>query len=147
MSIREQILNDIKTAMKEKNEFERDALRTINAAIKQIEVDERKEMTDEIVLTILQKEVKKRNDSASLYKKGGRDDLAQKEEAEIALIARYLPKQLSDDELKSKLTAIIGELNASSLKELGMVVKTAKATIGASADAKRISEMAKSMLS
>ncbi|QCD45246.1 GatB/YqeY domain-containing protein [Campylobacter mucosalis] len=147
MSIKEQILADIKTAMKEQNNFERDALRTLHSALKQVEVDKRIELSDEVVLPILQKEIKKRTDSAQLYVQGGREELAKKENDEIALISRYLPAQLSDDELKDKVKNIILTLGASSIKELGSVVKTAKEQIGASADAKRISEVAKALLS
>ncbi|WP_169755296.1 GatB/YqeY domain-containing protein [Campylobacter curvus] len=147
MSIREQILADIKEAMKSKNEFVRDTLRTINAALKQVEVDERIEMTDEIVLPLLQKEIKKRQDSVELYLKGGREDLANKERSEIDIIVKYLPKQLSDNELEEKIKQIIASVGASSIKELGAVMKAAKEQIGASADAKRISEVVKRLLS
>ena len=126
MSIREQILADIKEAMKSKNEFVRDTLRTINAALKQVEVDERIEMTDEIVLPLLQKEIKKRQDSVELYLKGGREDLANKERSEIDIIVKYLPKQLSDNELEKKIKQIIASVGASSIKELGAVMKAAK---------------------
>ncbi|MFC2492101.1 MAG: GatB/YqeY domain-containing protein [Campylobacter curvus] len=147
MSIREQILADIKEAMKSKNEFVRDTLRTINAALKQVEVDERIEMTDEVVLPLLQKEIKKRQDSVELYLKGGREDLANKERSEIDIIVKYLPKQLSDNELEEKIKQIIASVGASSIKELGAVMKAAKEQIGASADAKRISEVVKRLLS
>ena len=147
MSIREQIMADIKEAMKSKNEFVRDTLRTINAALKQVEVDERIEMTDEIVLPLLQKEIKKRQDSVELYLKGGREDLANKERSEIDIIVKYLPKQLSDNELEKKIKQIIASVGASSIKELGAVMKAAKEQIGASADAKRISEVVKRLLS
>lgn len=147
MSIREQILADIKEAMKSKNEFVRDTLRTINAALKQVEVDERIEMTDEVVLPLLQKEIKKRQDSVELYLKGGREDLANKERSEIDIIVKYLPKQLSDNELEEKIKQIIASVGASSIKELGAVMKAAKEQIGASADAKRISEVVKGLLS
>ena len=107
MSIREQILADIKEAMKAKDEFKRDTLRTLNAALKQVEVDQRIEMTDEVVLPLLQKEIKKRADSVELYIKGAREDLAKKEQGEIELIKAYLPAQLSDEELKEKIKKII----------------------------------------
>ena len=142
MSIREQILADIKEAMKAKDEFKRDALRTLNAALKQVEVDQRIEMTDEIVLPLLQKEIKKRADSVELYLKGAREDLAKKEQSEIELIKTYLPAQLSDDELKEKIKSIIEKVG----KNLGAVMKTAKDEIGASAEAKRISMIAKELL-
>lgn len=143
MSIREQILADIKEAMKAKDEFKRDTLRTLNAALKQVEVDQRIEMTDEVVLPLLQKEIKKRADSVELYLKGAREDLAKKEQSEIELIKAYLPAQLSDDELKEKIKSIIEKVG----KNLGAVMKTAKDEIGASAEAKRISIIAKELLS
>ena len=142
MSIREQILADIKEAMKAKDEFKRDTLRTLNAALKQVEVDQRIEMTDEVVLPLLQKEIKKRADSVELYLKGARDDLAKKEQSEIELIKTYLPAQLSDDELKEKIKSIIEKVG----KNLGAVMKMAKDEIGASAEAKRISVIAKELL-
>lgn len=142
MSIREQILADIKEAMKAKDEFKRDTLRTLNAALKQVEVDQRIEMTDEVVLPLLQKEIKKRADSVELYLKGEREDLAKKEQSEIELIKAYLPAQLSDDELKEKIKSIIEKVG----KNLGAVMKMAKDEIGASAEAKRISMIAKELL-
>ena len=142
MSIREQILADIKEAMKAKDEFKRDTLRTLNAALKQVEVDQRIEMIDEVVLPLLQKEIKKRADSVELYLKGEREDLAKKEQSEIELIKAYLPAQLSDDELKEKIKSIIEKVG----KNLGAVMKMAKDEIGASAEAKRISMIAKELL-
>ena len=142
MSIREQILADIKEAMKAKDEFKRDTLRTLNAALKQVEVDQRIEMTDEVVLPLLQKEIKKRADSVELYLKGAREDLAKKEQSEIELIKAYLPAQLSDDESKEKIKSIIEKVG----KNLGAVMKMAKDEIGASAEAKRISMIAKELL-
>ncbi len=146
MSIREKILADIKEAMKTKNDFERDALRTLNAALKQVEVDNRIEMTDDVVLPLLQKEMKKRADAVELYQKGGRDDLAQIERKESELIARYLPSQLTDDGLEAEISQIIAQTGASGVKDLGVVMKAAKERIGASADAKRISECVKRLL-
>ncbi|WP_149714684.1 GatB/YqeY domain-containing protein [Campylobacter concisus] len=142
MSIREQILADIKEAMKAKDEFKRDTLRTLNAALKQVEVDQRIEMTDEVVLPLLQREIKKRADSVELYIKGAREDLAKKEQGEIELIKAYLPAQLSDEELKEKIKNIIERAG----KNLGAVMKMAKDEIGASAEAKRISMIAKELL-
>ena len=142
MSIREQILADIKEAMKAKDEFKRDTLRTLNAALKQVEVDQRIEMTDEVVLPLLQREIKKRADSVELYIKGAREDLAKKEQGEIELIKAYLPAQLSDEELKEKIKKIIERVG----KNLGAVMKMAKDEIGASAEAKRISMIAKELL-
>ncbi len=147
MSLREQINNDIKTAMKAKENAVRDALRLLSSAMKQIEVDERKELTDEDVIKIIQKQVKQRNDAMTQYKSAGREDLYEQEASEALIFEAYLPKQLSDDELESALRAIITEVGATSLKEIGKVMGAASKTLGAQADGKRINECAKKLLS
>lgn len=146
MTIREQILEDIKTAMKQKDNFRRDTLRLVNSAIKQVEVDERAEMTDEKVLEILQIQVKRRVDSIDQYKKCGREDLAKAEEDEMNIISEYLPKQLSDSELEAVIKEIISEIGASSVKDIGNVSKLAREKLGATCDPKRIGECAKKLL-
>ena len=135
MTIREKILDDIKTAMKEKDNFRRDTLRLINSVIKQVEVDERIEMTDEKVLPILQTQIKRRMDSIEQYKNGGRDDLAQNEQKEI---------DISADELEAEIKAIIAGLGEGA--SIGTVMKAAKEKIGARSDGKSISECAKRLL-
>lgn len=147
MSVKAQILNDIKAAMKAGNSFERDTLRMINSAFKQIEVDERVELDDARIFTILQSEIKRRNESATQYKSGGRDDLAQKELGEIEIISRYLPKQLSDDELNAKISELIAQNGLNGIKDLGILMKLAKEAIGSACDGKRMSEAAKKALS
>lgn len=144
MTIREKILEDIKTAMKEKDNFRRDTLRLVNSVIKQVEVDERIEMTDDKVLPILQTQIKRRLDSASQYRAGNREDLASNEEAEIKIISEYLPKQLTLQELEAQIKEIIAELGAGA--NLGAVMKAAKEEIGAKSDGKSISDCAKKLL-
>ncbi len=147
MSLREQINNDIKTAMKEKNNAVRDALRLLSSAMKQIEVDERKELTDDDVIKIIQKQVKQRYDAMTQYKDAGREDLYAQEASEAVIFEAYLPQQLSDEELESALRSIITEVGATSLKEIGKVMGAASKTLGAQADGKRINECAKKILS
>lgn len=144
--VREQILEDIKTAMKSGDTVRRDALRMLNSTLKQIEVDERITLSDERVFSVLQTEIKRRNESAAQYKAGGREDLAQKELGEAEIIGAYLPKQLSDDELSAALNALLSELGATSAKDMGRVMKAAKEKFGASVDGKRLSEAVKSAL-
>jgi hypothetical protein len=146
MTLREIINNDIKTAMKEKNNAVRDALRLLSSAMKQIEVDERKELNDEDVIKIIQKQVKQRNDAMSQYREAGREDLYEKEASEAAIFELYLPKQLTDEELETALRTIIIETGATSIKEIGKVMGAASKTLGAQADGKRINECAKKML-
>jgi gatB/yqey domain protein len=145
MTIREKILEDIKMAMKEKDNFRRDTLRLVNSVIKQVEVDERIEMIDDKVLPILQTQIKRRLDSASQYRAGNREDLASNEEAEIKIISEYLPKQLTLQELEAQIKEIIAELGAGA--NLGAVMKAAKEKIGAKSDGKSISDCAKKLLS
>jgi len=147
MCLKEQINNDIKTAMKEKDNAKRDALRLLSSAFKQIEVDERKELSDDDVIKIIQKQVKQRNEAMTQYKEAGRDDLYEKEASEAAIFETYLPKQLSDEELENALRAIIAETGAASMKEIGKVMGAASKSLGAQADGKRINECAKKLLS
>ncbi|HEB9342757.1 TPA: GatB/YqeY domain-containing protein [Campylobacter coli] len=146
MTLKEQILNDIKEAMKQKDDFKRDTLRTLNAAFKQVEVDERIELDDERILKIITSEIKKRKDAIDLYSKGGREDLAQKEQKEIALFESYLPQQLSDEELQTALKELIANLGVSSLKDQGLVMKEAKAKFGARVDGKRLNVTLRELL-
>ena len=146
MSLKEQISNDIKTAMKEKNAPLRDALRLLSSAMKQIEVDERKELSDEDIIKIIQKQVKQRNDAMGQYRDAGREDLYEKEASEAAIFETYLPKQLSDEELETALRAIIAEIGAETIKDIGRIMGAASKTLGAQADGKRINECAKKIL-
>ncbi|TQR31921.1 glutamyl-tRNA amidotransferase [Campylobacter sp. MIT 99-7217] len=146
MSVKARILDEIKEAMRAKDEFKRDSLRTLNAAFKQVEVDERVELDDERIYKIIASEIKKRNDAATLYKQGNREDLAAKELKEAELFACYLPKQLDDNELETALKALIQELQITSLKEQGILMKEAKAKFGASVDGKRLNEMVRKLL-
>ncbi|XAK03045.1 GatB/YqeY domain-containing protein [Campylobacter coli] len=146
MTLKEQILNDIKEAMKQKDDFKRDTLRTLNAAFKQVEVDERIELDDERILKIITSEIKKRKDAIELYSKGGREDLAQKEQEEITLFESYLPQQLSDEELQMALKELIVNLGVSSLKDQGLVMKEAKAKFGARVDGKRLNVTLRELL-
>lgn len=147
MSVKEQILLDIKEAMKAKDIFKRDTLRLLSSSLKQVEVDERIELSDERVFQILQSEIKKRNDAVEQYTKGGRDELAKKESEEALIIASYLPKQLSDDEIMQSLKVFAKEISVSEVKDLGKLIAYAREKLGASADGKRISQAAKEILS
>ena len=147
MTLRETINLDVKNAMKAKETKKRDALRLLTSAFKQIEVDERKELTDEDVIKIITSQVKRRNDSASQYRDAGRDDLLQIELDEIAFYEVYLPAQMSDDELSTALKSIIEKVGATSMKDMGKIMNPAKEKVGGSADGKRINQVVKKLLS
>ncbi len=147
MLLKDRIRNDIKEAMKAKDTEKRDALRLLSSAMKQIEVDERKELTDDDVIAIIQKQIKQRNDAAQQYKDAGRDELYDKETAEIRIFEAYLPAQLGDDELEAEVRAIIEETGAQSMKDMGKVMGVASKKLAGKADGKRISTCVKALLS
>jgi uncharacterized protein YqeY len=142
----EQIKTDMKEAMKAKEVEKRDALRLLLSAFKQVEVDERKELTDEDVSKIIQKQVKQRQDSAAQFKEAGRDDLLAKEESEIATFMVYMPKQLDDAELEAAVKEIIAQVGAESMKDMGKVMGSASKQLSGKADGKRINEVVKKLL-
>lgn len=146
MSLRETINQDLKEAMKAKNVKKRDALRLLTSAFKQIEVDERKELSDDDVIKIIQKQIKSRNDSATQYKEADRQDLMEKELEEIAVYEPYLPKQLSDEELSEALKNIIANVGAETMKDMGKVMGSASKELAGKADGKRINECVKTLL-
>jgi uncharacterized protein YqeY len=146
MSLRDTINQDVKNAMKAKDTKKRDALRLLTSAFKQIEVDERKELSDEDVIKIIQTQIKRRNDAATQYKEAGRDDLMQIELEEISYYEAYLPKQLSDDELSEAIKEIISKVGASSMKDMGKVMGAASKELAGKADGKRISGCVKTLL-
>ncbi len=146
MNLRDTINQDVKEAMKAKNAKKRDALRLLTAAFKQIEVDERKELTDEDVIKIIQTQIKRRNDAASQYRDANRDDLMQIELDEISYYEPYLPAQLSDDELCDAITKVVTEVGATTMKDMGKVMGAANKALAGKADGKRISECVKKTL-
>jgi len=146
MTLREKINQDVKDAMKAKDVKKRDALRLLTSAFKQIEVDERKELSDDDVIKIIQKQVKSRNDAATQYKDAGRDDLMQIELDEIAIYTPYLPAQLSDDELSTALKEIIQKVGATTMKDMGKVMGMASKELAGKADGKRINGCVKTLL-
>ncbi len=146
MSLRETINTELKNAMKAKDTKKRDALRLLMSAFKQIEVDERKELSDDDVIKIIQTQVKRRNDSAAQYKEAGREELMKVELDEIAFYTPYLPAQLSDDELESEIKEIISQTGASSMKDMGKVMGVASKKLAGKADGKRINETVKALL-
>ena len=114
MSLKQQINEDMKTAMRAKDQVSLGTIRLINAAVKQFEVDERKEADDAKIAAILAKMIKQRKDSAKIYAEAGRQDLADKENAEIEVLNRYLPEMLSAEAIAAEVAAAVAETGASS---------------------------------
>jgi len=146
MNLKEQIKNDIKAAMRAKENHKRDTLRNIQAAIKQIEVDQRIEVDDAMIEKILMKYAKQREDAIVQFKEAGRDDLVAKDEMELALVMSYLPEPMDDAELESILKEIIANTGATSMKDMGKVMGAAKSAVGSRADGGRINQAVKKLL-
>jgi uncharacterized protein YqeY len=146
MTLKGQIHDDMKTAMKAGDKDRLKVVRLILAAIKQIEVDERAELDDAAVLGVLNKMVKQRRDSISQFRDGGRDDLADIEVGEIAVIEDYLPEQMSDDELDAMIAAAVSETGAESIRDMGKVMGAIKAKAEGRADMAAVGAKVKSIL-
>ena len=146
MSLKQQLKDDLKAAMRAKEISKRDCIRAINTMIKQIEVDERKELTDSDIIKLIQKGIKQREEAVTQYKDASRDDLVQKEQEQIDIFQEYLPKQVSDEELEAGMKEVIAEVNATSIKDMGKVMGQATKKFAGVADGKRINEMTKKLL-
>lgn len=144
--LKEKLMEDLKLAMKEKDEIKKNTVQMVRAGILQIEKDKGIEVEDNQIIDIIAKEVKKRKDAAIDFEKGGREDLVEKNNKEIEILSAYLPKQLSKEEIEAIVKEIIAEVNATTIKDMGKVMKSAKEKIGAAADGKTINEVVKSLL-
>jgi len=146
MNLNAQIKSDIKDAMRAKDTLKRNTLRNIQVAVKDIEVNERRDVTDADLEAILVKYAKQREDAMAQFKEAGRDDLVEQEQAELAIVKTYLPEQMSDEELESTIKEIITQTGAESMKDMGKVMGSAKKTIGSKADGGRINVIVKKLL-
>ena len=146
MSLKEQLNEDLKTAMREKNVVKRDSIRAINTMIKQIEVDERRVLDDAEVIKLIQRGIKQREEAIVQYSAASRDDLVQKEQEQVDVFMLYLPKQLTNEELEAGMKEVISEVGATTIKDMGKVMGVASKKFAGVADGKRINEMVKKLL-
>ena len=144
--LKEKLMEDLKKSMKEKNIVRKNVIQMVRAAILQIEKDKGIEVDDNKILEIIAKEVKTRNDSIADFEKGGREDLVEQAKQEIEILSEYLPKQLTKEELKEKVEIIIKETGATTIKDMGKIMKAAKEQIGTAADGRSINEVVKELL-
>ena len=145
-TLKSQIQEDVKTAMRARDQKRLTALRLITAAIKQVEIDKRIEMDDQSVLAVLDKMVKQRRDSLEQYQNAGRDDLAAQEEFELELISIYLPEALGDDELAVLIKQAVADTGASSIRDMGTVMNKLREQVQGRADMKAVSNAVKEQL-
>lgn len=147
MTIKERITEDMKNAMRAHDTARLSALRLLLAAIKQREVDDRVEATDELVTGVIGKLIKQRRDSVKQYTDAGRVDLAQKEQNEINTLSVYMPAQMSDEDIKAVVAAAIAETGASGMAAMGKVMGIVKVKCAGKADMGRVSVLVKAALS
>ncbi len=147
MSLKENILNNLKDAMRARDKKKLDALRLIAAAIKQIEVDERIDVDDARVLVILDKLAKQRNESISQFRAAGRDDLVAQEEFELTLISQYLPEPLSSEEIVALIDSAFTFTGAQKMSDMSKVMADLKPKLQGRADMAQVSRLIKARLS
>jgi len=147
MSLKERITSDMTAAMKSKDASRLSTLRMVKAAVQNREIEKGGELSEEELTKALQSLVKQRRDSVEQYEKAGRAELAEKERAEIAVIEEYLPRAASREEVEQAVAEAIAETGASTMKEMGAVMKAAQARLaGRNADGRAVSEVVKSKL-
>ena len=140
------LMEDLKSAMKNKEEVRKNTIQMVRAGILQIEKDKGIQVEDDKILEIIAKEVKTKKDALKDFEKANRQDLIDQTNEDIEVLQQYLPKQLSKEEIKAELEQIISKLGATTMKDMGAIMKEAKAKMGASADGKTINEVAKEIM-
>ena len=143
---KEKLLEDLKVSMRDKNVVRKNTVQMIRAAILQIEKDTGNVVDDAKIIDIIAKEMKKKKDAMADFEKAERQDLIDQTNEEMKVLEEYLPKQLSKEEIKEIVSKVISDVGATSIKDMGIVMKESKAKIGAGADGKTINEVVKELL-
>ena len=144
--LKEKLLEDLKVSMRDKNVVRKNTVQMIRAAILQIEKDTGSVVDDAKIVDIIAKEMKKKKDAMADFEKARRQDLIDQTNEEMKVLEEYLPKQLSKEEIKEIVSKVIAKTGATSIKDMGIVMKESKAKIGAGADGKTINEVVKELL-
>lgn len=144
--MKEQFLQELKEAMREKDEIRKNTITLLRSAILQVEKDTQKELGDDEIIGIVAKEVKKRKDAILDYEKAGRDDIISDLNKEIEILSKYLPKQLSKEEIEALVDEAISNVNATSLRDMGKVMQDLRSKTNGRADGKLVSEIVKEKL-
>ena len=145
--LKEKLLEDLKVSMRDKNVIRKNTVQMVRAGILQIEKDTGIEVDDAKIIDIIAKEMKKKKDAMEDFERAGRQDLIDQTNEEMKVLEEYLPKQLSKEEIKEIVSKVISDVGATSVKDMGIVMKKAKSKIGAGADGKTINEVVKELLS
>ena len=146
MTIRERLQEDLKTAMRERDDNARDTIRYILSAIKNAEIDQRGELSQADAIAVLQKQAKQRQEAIEQFRAGQRADLAEREEAQLAVLKRYLPAELTDDEVLDLTREVVTETGASTMKDMSKVMPVLMQRAAGRADGRRLSAAVKTVL-
>ena len=144
--LKEQLMEDFKNAMKEKHELKKNTIMMVRSAILQVEKDTQKELSENEIVEIISKELKKRKESVADIEKSGREDLLANINEEIAIIKAYLPEELSREEIEKIIVDTIAELGANTMKDMGKVMQAVKPKMAGRADNKLVNEIVKAKL-
>ena len=147
MALNDMILSDMTTAMKEQNKFDLSVLRMLKSAIQLEKINLKHDLSDEEVMVVIKRQVKQRKDSISEYEKYGKNEEVDNLNKEISCLQKYLPAELSEEEINVKLDEIFDELKPESMKDMGRVMKEATSRLGAGADGSLVSKLVKDRLS
>lgn len=147
MTLKDQLMEDLKDAMRSGDELRRETIRMARAAVKNAEIKRLGELDDAGVQEVLRKEIKQRRESAEEYSKGNRSDLADKELAEVAILEKYLPTQMSEQEIEAEVRAIVAEVGATGPKDMNKVMPTAMSRLRGRADGRTINQTVSRILS
>ena len=146
MSLKNKLMEDMKTAMKNKDTIRKNTVTMVRSAVKQREVDERVELSDDDILEIIAKQVKERRMAIEEFKKGSRQDLVDVTESEIEILLEYLPKQLTEEEVESIVKETIEEIGATSIKDIGLIMKSVMPKIKGKADGNMVNKAVRKVL-
>nr|WP_290665456.1 GatB/YqeY domain-containing protein [Ardenticatena sp.] len=146
MSLKERLQQDLKEALRNRGDVRRNTIRLLLTAIKNAEIEHGSELSDEQIMQLLQKQAKQRRDSIEQYRRGGRDDLVAEESAELAIIEEYLPRQLSEDEIRAEAQAHIEAVGATSPRDMGKVMGPLMAKLRGRADGALVQKVVRELL-
>lgn len=146
MSLKEKLMEDLKNSMKNKDTLRKNTVTMVRASIKQREVDERIELTDEDIIDIISKQVKEKRDVIVDFAKGGRDDLVKQTEQELDILLEYLPEQLTEEEIEAIVKETINEVGAKSMKDIGIIMKNVMPKVKGKADGGMVNKCVRKIL-
>lgn len=146
MSLKEKLMEDLKASMKNKDTVRKNTITMVRAAIKQTEVDHRVELEDEQIIEIISKQLKEKKNAIEDFKKGDRQDLVDLTEKEMDILLEYLPRQLTEEEIKKIVATTVDEVDAKSMKDIGMVMKSVMPKVKGRADGNTVNKIVREIL-